>query len=104
MESDSAPAWLAAPSPRRPWLLIAAALLLAALSAILWAKWWESRTRADRLQAEIKQVYAEAERLRTQAARAEQRVEQLERELKAQAARQPAIKAGKPAAKPIAPR
>ena len=50
--------------PRRPWLLIVASLLLAMLSIVLWAKWEESRVRAERLQAEIKQVYAEAEALR----------------------------------------
>lgn len=68
--------------PRRPWLLIVAALLLAVLSTVLWAKWEESRVRAERLQAEIKQVYAETEALRTQAARAQQRVMQLERQLR----------------------
>ena len=68
--------------PRRPWLLIVAALLLAVLSAVLWAKWEESRVQAERLQAEIKQVYAETEALRTQAARAQQRVMQLERQLR----------------------
>jgi cell division protein FtsB len=67
---------------RRPWLLIVAALLLAVLSTVLWAKWEESRVRAERLQAEIKQVYAETEALRTQAARAQQRVTQLERQLR----------------------
>ncbi len=67
---------------RRPWLLIVAALLLAVLSAVLWAKWEESRVRAERLHAEIKQVYAETEALRTQAARAQQRVTQLERQLR----------------------
>ncbi len=74
--------------PRRPWLLIAAALLFALLSAILWAKWRDSRTRADQLQAEIKQVYAEAEALRTKATRAEQRIAQLERDLRALSASQ----------------
>ena len=68
--------------PRRPWLLIVAALLLAVLSAVLWVKWEESRVRAERLQAEIKQVYAETEALRTQAAQAQQRVTQLERQLR----------------------
>jgi type VI protein secretion system component VasK len=67
---------------RRPWLLIVAALLLAVLSTMLWAKWEESRVRAERLQAEIKQVYTETEVLRTQAARAQQRVTQLERQLR----------------------
>jgi sensor c-di-GMP phosphodiesterase-like protein len=68
--------------PRRPWLLIVAALLLAVLSIVLWAKWEESRVRAERLQAEITQVYAETEALRTQAALAQQRVTQLERQLR----------------------
>ena len=68
--------------PGRPWLLIVAALLLAVLSSVLWVKWEESRVQAERLQAEIKQVYAETEALRTQAARAQQRVTQLERQLR----------------------
>ncbi len=68
--------------PRRPWLLIVAALLLAVLSTVLWVKWEESRVQAERLQAEIKQVYAETEALRTQASRAQQRVTQLERQLR----------------------
>jgi hypothetical protein len=67
---------------RRPWLLIVAALLLAVLSTVLWAKWEESRVRAERLQAEVKQVYGEAEALRTEAARLQQRVVQLERQLR----------------------
>jgi septal ring factor EnvC (AmiA/AmiB activator) len=69
--------------PRRPWLLIAAALLLTVLSAVLWAKWSESRDRAERLQAELRQVYAEAEAIRLQATRAQQRIGQLEREVRA---------------------
>ena len=71
---------MASSRPPRPWLLIAAALLLAILSTVLWVKWRESRTRADQLQRELKQVYAEAETLRTQATRAQQRIAQLERE------------------------
>ena len=66
----------------RPWLLIAAAVLFALLSAILWVKWRDSRDRADQLQSEIKQAYAEAEALRLKAATAEQRIAQLEREVK----------------------
>jgi septal ring factor EnvC (AmiA/AmiB activator) len=69
--------------PRRPWLLIVAALLLAVLSTVLWAKWAGSRGRAEQLQAELKQVYAEAEALRTQAARAQQRIAQLEQQMRA---------------------
>ena len=68
--------------PRRPWLLIVATLLLTVLSAVLWVKWEESRVHAELLQAEIKQAYAETEALRTQAARAQQRVTQLERQLR----------------------
>jgi len=71
----------------RPWLLIVAALLFAVLSAILWARWRDSRDRADQLQAEIKQAYEETEALRLKAATAEQRVVQLERELKAASSR-----------------
>ena len=78
---------MAATRPRHPWTLIAAALLLAVLSIVLWGKWRDSRTRADQLQAELKQVYAETETLRTQAMRAQQRVAQLERDLRALSAR-----------------
>src|SRR5882672_1394314 len=81
----------------RPWLLIVAALLFALLSAILWAKWRDSRERADQLQAEIKQAYAEAEALRMKATLAEQRIAQLEREAKAaSASRAVPAKDGKP--------
>ena len=76
------------PEPRRPLLLIAAAVLLALLSAILGAQWIDSRTRAERLQAELRQVYAEAESLRTRATQAEQRIAQLESDLRALSARQ----------------
>src|SRR5262245_50509690 len=81
---------LLSPRPRRPWLLIVATLLLAVLSTVLWAKWADSRIRAERLEAEIRQVYAEAEGLRTEADRAQQRVAQLEQELRARAATAPA--------------
>lgn len=86
--------------PRRPWLLIVAALFLAVLSTVLWAKWEENRVRAERLQAEIKQVYTEAEALRTQAARAQQRVTQLERQLR----EAPSVQAPAAVARPKNPR
>ena len=69
--------------PRRPWLLIGASLLLAVLAVTLWGKWVESRDRADRLSAELKKVYLEAEKLRTEGAAAKQRITQLERQLRA---------------------
>ena len=68
--------------PRRPWMLIASCLLLVGLSVTLWGKWVENRERADRLAAELKKVYVEAEKLRTEAAVAKQRITQLERQLR----------------------
>src|ERR1041384_2990435 len=73
-----------APSERRrPWFLIAASLLLATLGVVLWSKWSETRTETSELRAEIKQVYVEAESLRTQAAQAQQRVGLLEQQVRA---------------------
>ncbi len=69
--------------PRRPWMLIAACLLLVGLTVTLWGKWVENRERADRLAAELKKVYVEAEKLRTEATLAKQRITQLERQLRA---------------------
>jgi hypothetical protein len=63
-------------------MLIAACLLLMGLTVTLWGKWVESRDRADRLAAELKKVYSETEKLRTEAAAANQRVTQLERQLR----------------------
>jgi len=80
------------PPVRRPWALIAAALILVVLSVVLWVKWRDSRTRAEQLRAELQQVYAEAESLRTQSVRAQQRVDQLEREVKQLSAAESASK------------
>ena len=68
--------------PRRPWMLIGACLLLVGLTVTLWGKWVENRERADRLAAELKKVYVEAEKLRTEATVAKQRISQLERQLR----------------------
>jgi hypothetical protein len=70
-------------SARRPWALIAAALLFALLAGLLWVKWRDTRTRVDQLEAELRQVYSEAEALRTQEVRTRQRMVELERELRA---------------------
>jgi len=67
--------------PQRPWALIGAALLLVVLVAVLWAKWSESRGEVERLRAELKVVYSEAEGLRTLAALAQQRVTILEKQV-----------------------
>ena len=66
---------------RRPWALIIASLLLVALVVVLWAKWSETRAENERLRAELKVVYMEAEAIRTQAALAQQRIGVLEKQL-----------------------
>jgi len=85
--------------PRRPWLLIGSCLLLVVLSVTLWGKWVENRDRADRLSAELKKVYVEAEKLRTEAAAAKQRITQLERQLRPR----PAPKGGNSSVNPASP-
>jgi type VI protein secretion system component VasK len=71
------------PQIRRPWALIGASLLLGILVIALWVKWAESRTEAARLRAELKEVYTEAESLRTQSAQAQRRVSLLEQQVRA---------------------
>ena len=63
-------------------MLIGACLLLVGLTVTLWGKWVENRERADRLAAELRKVYVEAEKLRTEATIAKQRLSQLERQLR----------------------
>jgi hypothetical protein len=63
-------------------MLIGACLLLVGLTVTLWGKWVENRERADRLAVELKKVYVEAEKLRTEAAVAKQRIAQLERQIR----------------------
>src|SRR5271167_4465564 len=81
--------------PRRPWVLIAACLVLVLLTAVLWVKWSDTRREAARLQKEMTRVYKEAEDLRLQAALAQERIGKLERDLRAlHAERVAAAKAG----------
>ena len=87
------------PRPRRSWPLVTAALFFAALSVILAVKWSGSNARAEQLQAELRQVYAEAESLRTRATHAEQRIGELERDLKASSAHR-RTRDGPPATQP----
>lgn len=63
-----APSRHAERAPGRPWLLIIASLLLAALALWSGVQYRRSAERAQQLRAEIKQVYAEAEKLRSAAA------------------------------------
>ncbi len=78
--------------PRRPWMLIASCLLLVVLTVTLWGKWIESRDRADRLAAELRKVYVETEKLRTESAAAKQRIIQLERQLRGRRTPAPATR------------
>lgn len=69
--------------PRRPWLLIIASILLAGLAT--WSG-FQSKRGAEQeamLRAELRQVYQEAEQLRTQAAQSQQRVALLEKQVAA---------------------
>jgi len=68
-------------TPRRPWALIAACMVLVLLSAVLWVKWSGARRDAAKLQNEMTRVYKEAEDLRLQEALAQERIGKLEREL-----------------------
>lgn len=55
----------AGPVPGRPWLLIVASLLLAVLATWAGMQYKRAADREQRLRAELKQVYLEAENLRT---------------------------------------
>lgn len=92
---------------RRPWYLIAAALLLVVLVAVVWGKWSESRTENQLLRAELKQVYFETEAIRTQANQAQQRIGLLEQQVRSLVAERSEIlkrlqdAGGPPPAKPV---
>jgi len=67
--------------PRRPWLLIIASLLLAVIAAWTGTQWKQARDHEGKLRAEMKQVYLEAEQIRTLAAQSQQRVSLLEKQV-----------------------
>ncbi len=69
--------------PRRPWLLIIASLLLAAIAAWTGAQWKQAKDQEGKLRAELRQVYLEAEQLRAQASQSQQRVSLLEKQVMA---------------------
>jgi septal ring factor EnvC (AmiA/AmiB activator) len=69
--------------PRRPWLLIVLALILAALAGLASVQWKRAVDREEKLQTEMKVVYRDAESLRTKAAQAEQRMRVLEQQVAA---------------------
>lgn len=56
----------AAPAPGRPWVLIIASLLLAALAAWMGVQYKRSLEREQRLRTELRQVYLEAGNLRSE--------------------------------------
>jgi uncharacterized protein HemX len=60
-------------APGRPWLLIIASLLLAGLALWTGVQYRRSAEREQRLRAEIKQVYLEAETLRSAVAQLRER-------------------------------
>jgi len=69
--------------PRRPWVLIAACLVLVVLSAVLWVKWSGTRRDVARLQKELTRVYKEAEDLRLHGVLAQEHIGKLERDIRA---------------------
>lgn len=69
--------------PGRPWLLITASLLLAALAAWAGVQYRSGAEREQRLRAELKQVYLEAERLRSVAIQWQERARLLEQQASA---------------------
>jgi hypothetical protein len=78
----------AGPSPRSRWLIgppwfAAGALAIVLLAAVfLGVRLAESESRAERLRAELRGVYAEAESLRTSALQSQQRVALLEQQVR----------------------
>ncbi|MFQ5897244.1 MAG: hypothetical protein ACE5JN_03265 [Candidatus Methylomirabilia bacterium] len=70
-------------APDRPWLLIVASLVLALMAAGAGIAWRHGVARERQLRAELRQVYEEAEMLRTYAVQWQERAEFLEKQLSA---------------------
>lgn len=78
--------------PRRPWLLIASALVLAGVLAyVLFAGYIPSRQRMAGLEMEIKEVYQKEAELQTQLAQALQKNTLLQQQLIALTAERAAL-------------
>ncbi|MFQ5830782.1 MAG: hypothetical protein ACE5JD_16745 [Candidatus Methylomirabilia bacterium] len=67
----------------RPWLLVVASLFLALLSVGTGVAWRRGVEREKQLRAELRQVYREAETLRSYVVQWQDRAEFLERQLSA---------------------
>lgn len=63
----------AGPVPGRPWLLVIASLLLAALATWTGMQYKQSAEREQQLRTELKQLYLEAENLRSVATQWQER-------------------------------
>ena len=73
----------AAPAPGRPWLLIIVSLVLAALAAWAGVQYTRSVEREQRLLAELRRVYLEAENLRSEVNRWRERAMLLQQQASA---------------------
>jgi hypothetical protein len=66
----------------RPWVAVGAFALLLLVAVFLGARLAESESQAERLRAELRSVYAEAESLRAAAVQSQQRVALLEQQVR----------------------
>lgn len=73
----------AAPAQGQPWLLISVSLVLAALAAWAGVQYTRSVEREQRLRAELRQVYLEAESLRSEVNRWRERAMLLQQQVSA---------------------
>lgn len=81
-----------APVAGRPWLLIVASLFLALLAAGTGVAWRRGVEREKQLRVELRQVYREAETLRSYVVQWQDRAEFLERQVSALAGDREALR------------